>query len=80
MRPLDTTEEAWQRVEDGLRRMTCAERVRRAVSLTILTHGIALAQIRRTHPGETELRSRLRLAARMTDPVLMREAFGWPDD
>ena len=60
--------------------MTPAERVGRAVSLTILTHALALAQIRRTYPGEDERRSRLRLAARMMDPALMKAAFGWRDD
>jgi hypothetical protein len=80
MRPLDTSEEAWRYLEEGLKRMSPAQRVRRAVALTILAHGIALAKIRRDHPGEDERRSRLRLAARITDPELMRAAFGWPDD
>ncbi len=80
MRPRDTTEEAWKHVEDGLRRMTPAERVGRAVSLTIFAHGVALAQLRRSHPEEDERRLRLRLAARITDPALMKAAFGWPHD
>lgn len=80
MRPRDTTEEAWKHVEDGLRRMTPAERVGRAVSLTIFVHGVALAQLRRSHPDEDERRLRLRLAARITDPALMKAAFGWPHD
>ena len=80
MRPHDTTEEAWKVVEDGLRRMTPAERVGRAVSLTIFAHRVALAQLRRSHPDEDERRLRLRLAARITDPALMKAAFGWPHD
>jgi len=80
MRPLDTTEEAWRYVEDGLRRMTPAERVGRAVSLTVFAHRVALAQIRRSHPDEDERRIRLRLAARMIDPALMKAAFDWPHD
>lgn len=60
--------------------MTPAERVRRAVALTIATHSFALAQIRRRYPGEDERRSRLRLAARTLDPAVMRAAFGFPDD
>jgi len=80
MRPRDTSEEAWKLVEDGLRRMTPAERVGRAVSLTVLTHALALAQIRRTHPDDDERRCRLRLAARMTDPATLRAAFGWTGD
>ncbi len=80
MRPLDTSEEAWRRVEQGLRRMTPAERVSRAVSLTIMTHALALAQIRRSYPAEDERRWRLRLAARMIDPATMQAAFGWTCD
>ena len=60
--------------------MTPAQRVSRAVALTILAHGVALAQIRRKHPDDDDRRRRLRLAARITDPALMRSAFNWPDD
>lgn len=80
MRPRDTSEEAWRVVEDGLRRMTPAERVNRSVSLTIMSHAMALAQIRQQYPDEDERRWRLRLAARITDPALMRAAFDWPHD
>ena len=67
-------------IEDGLRRMTPGERVRRAAALTVAAHAFALAEIRRRHPGEGERRWRLRLAARILDPALMRAAFGFPDD
>lgn len=60
--------------------MTPAERVGRAISLTIAAHAFALAQIRRRYPGEDERRTRLRLAARMLDPGVMRAAFGFPGD
>lgn len=80
MRPADTSEEAWARLEQGLRRMTPADRVARSVSLTILAHRAALAWIRRTHPDETERQHRLRLAARYIDPETMRAAFGTPHD
>lgn len=79
-RPLDTTEEAWAVVEEGLRRMSPAERVRRAIALTIFAHRFALASIRRSHPEEDERRHRLRLAARYIDPETMRRAFGFVDD
>jgi hypothetical protein len=79
-RPLDTTEEAWAIVEEGLRRMTPRERVQRAISLTIFTHRFALANIRRLHPDEDERTHRLRLAARYIDAETMRRAFGWVDD
>ena len=51
-RPADTDEKSWAIVEDGLRKMTPEQRFRRAVSLTILAHRFALAQIRREHPDE----------------------------
>lgn len=60
--------------------MTPAQRVGRAVALTVLTHNVALARIRRSFPEEDERTWRLRLAATMTDPTLMHAAFGWPRD
>ena len=77
-RPLDTSDEAWRIVNDGLRRMTPAQRVGRVVSLTVLAHGVALAQIRRDHPDEDDRRWRLRLAARLYGPELIKRAFDWP--
>ena len=80
VRPLDTTESAWNRVNEGLAKMTPEERVRRAISLTILAHAFALAQIRQRYPEESERTHRLRLAARIIDPKTMRAAFDWPHD
>jgi hypothetical protein len=79
-RPLDTTEEAWAIVEEGIRRMTPEQRIRRAISLTIFGHGLALANIRRHHPEEDERKHRLRLAARYIDAQTMKRAFGYVDD
>jgi len=79
-RPSDTSEAAWSAIELGLHQMTPRERVGRAVSLTILAHSFALAQIRRQHPEEDERLHRLRLAARFLDAATMKRAFGWPDD
>lgn len=79
-RPRDTTEEAWAFVEEGIRRMTPAQRVKRSISLTILAHSFALAEIRRRHPEEDERTHRLRLAARYIDGDTMRKAFGFTDD
>ncbi|MBX3228872.1 MAG: hypothetical protein KIT84_41925 [Labilithrix sp.] len=79
-RPRDTSPEAWAIVCEGIRRMTPAQRVDRAISLTILVHGAALAQIRKDHPDEDDRTHRLRLAARIIDPETMRAAFGWPHD
>lgn len=78
-RPRDTTPEAWHEVEERLRRMTPAERIRRAVALSTLAQDFALAQIRRKHPAETAHEHRVRLAARTVDPATMKAAFGYPD-
>ena len=67
-------------MEAGLRAMTPAQRIARSVSLTILAHGFALAQIRARHPEESDRQHRLRLAARTIDPATMKAAFGWTDD
>jgi len=79
-KPLDTTEEAWAVVEEGIRNMSPAQRVKRAISLTILVHRFALAAIRRAHPDEDERTHRLRLAARYIDAETMRKAFGFTND
>lgn len=76
---MDTTKDAWAIVEEGLRKMTPAARVRRALVLSVAAHAFALAQIRRRHPGEDERRSRQRLAARFIAPATMRAAFGSDD-
>lgn len=80
LRPLDTSEEAWAIVEAGLREMTPAQRVRRCIDLTILTHRVALAAIKRRYPAEDDRTHRLRLAARLLDPATMTRAFGFVDD
>lgn len=80
LRPSDTSEEAWAIVEAGLLKMTPAQRVRRCIELTVLTHRLALAAIKRRYPGEDDRTHRLRLAARTVDPELLRKAFGFVDD
>lgn len=77
VRPRDTSPEAWAILENAYRRMTPRERIERSVSLTILAHRMALAEIRRRYPDEDERTHRLRLAARYIDPETMRKAFGW---
>lgn len=79
-RPRDTTEAAWAVVEDGIRRMSPAQRVKRSIALTILAHRFALGEIRRCYPDEDERQHRLRLAARYIDAETMRKAFGFPRD
>jgi hypothetical protein len=80
VRPADTSEEAWAKLEQGVRRMSPAQRVARSIGLTILVHRAALSWIRKTHPEETERQHRLRLAARYIDADTMRAAFGYPHD
>jgi len=80
LRPSDTTLEAWTQVERGIQAMTPLQRVQRAASLTVVAHRMALAQIRRDFPDESEHEHRLRLAARYIDPAAMKSAFGWPRD
>jgi hypothetical protein len=60
--------------------MAPAERVRRALALTVFAHEVALAGIRKRHPEGTPREHRLRLAARYIDAETMRAAFDWPYD
>jgi hypothetical protein len=80
LRAADTTAEAWAVVEEGLRKTTPAQRVRRYIDLTILTHGLAFAEIKRRHPDEDDRTHRLSLAARILDANVMNAAFGFVDD
>jgi len=80
VRPRDTSKEVWVRMNDGLAKMTPAQRIARVAQLTVLAHGAALAWIRTRYPDETEQQHRLRLAARILPPDLMRAAFGNPND
>lgn len=79
-RPADTSPDAWAVMEEGIRRMTPQERVRRALALTVFAHQVALAGIRERHPHESPRQHKLRLAARYIDAETMRAAFGWTDD
>jgi hypothetical protein len=56
------------------------QRVQRAASLTVPAHRMALAQLRRQYPDETDREHKLRLAARYIDAATMKAAFGWPRD
>lgn len=67
-------------MNEGIRKMTPAQRVQHGISLTILAHSAALAMIRLQHPDEDERTHRMRLAARYIDAETMRAAFGWPYD
>jgi hypothetical protein len=84
MRPLDTSEDALRFMDEKFRQMTPAQKIQRVASLTTLTQGLALAQIRTQYPEENERRWRVRLLARTVDraaiPESVRAALGWPDD
>jgi hypothetical protein len=77
---MDTSEDAWQYMQEAMRKMTPAQRFRRAVKLTSFAHRLALSELRRQFPLEDERRLRLRLLARTVDAVTMKAAFGWPAD
>ena len=76
VRPCDTTPEAWREVEEGIRRMTPGERIRRAFALTAMARGFALGQIRRQHPDESAAQRRVQLASRFLDAATVKAAFG----
>jgi hypothetical protein len=80
MRPMDTSEDAWQYMQEAMRKMTPAQRFRRAFKLTSFAHRLALSELRRQFPLENERRLRLRLLARTVDAATMKAAFGWPAD
>jgi hypothetical protein len=78
VRPDDTSPEAAAIMHAAWRDATPVQRVARAIALTRLAHAFALAQIRDEYPNEDERTHRLRLAARIIPPALMRAAFDWP--
>jgi hypothetical protein len=77
---MDTSEDAWRHLQEGLRKMTPQQRFQRAVELTVMAHTMALSELRRQFPQDDERRLRLRLLARTVDAATMRAAFGWPDE
>lgn len=61
----------------GYRRMTAAQKLAIVGGLTAAVHKLALADIRRRHPGADEREVRLRLISRWVDGPTMRRMFGW---
>ena len=74
---LDTSYEAEQVLFEGYRRMTFAERTRRACDLFELGRQMALASLRERYPQDSEHRLRIRLAALTIDGKTLKSAFGW---
>lgn len=79
MQPLapDTPPEIEQRLLEGYRRMTAAEKLQIMQDLQRTAQLLALGDIRRRYPQADEREVRLRLAARWLEPELMKKAFGW---
>lgn len=84
MRPADTSDDAWRYLMERLRQMTPQQKLWRVAELTALTHRLALEDIRRRYPHESERRWRVRLLARTVDaatiPESVRRALDWPQD
>jgi hypothetical protein len=76
MRPADTSPEAWQVLLDLVRKMTPAEKLRRAIELTSAVRKAGEAGIRQAHPGADEREVFLRVAQRQLGLDLFREVFG----
>jgi hypothetical protein len=62
---------------EGYRRMSPSQKLERVRALTRAVQELALADIRRRHPGADEREQALRLASRWIEPELMVRAFGW---
>jgi hypothetical protein len=62
---------------EGIRKMSAAEKFRRIGELNRSLELLALADVRRRHPGADEWECRLRVASRRVPADLMKKAFGW---
>lgn len=62
---------------EGYRRMTPAQKARCVSELTIAVQKLALLDIRRRHPDESDREHALRLASRWLPRESMVKAFGW---
>ena len=76
----DTPPEVRQRLIEGYRRMSPAEKMRRVAELNRAVRQMALAGLRARFPTASPRELELRLAARTIDPETMRRAFGWSPD
>lgn len=59
------------------RRMTPSQKLERVTALTQTVQELALADIRRRHPGCSAKEESLRLASRWLTAELMQRALGW---
>lgn len=65
---------------EGYRRMSPEERLRKTWQLHAFGRALALAEVRRRFPDESDETHRLRVAARFLPAALLRRAFGWSAD
>jgi hypothetical protein len=76
MRPADTTPEAWLVFLDSVRRMSPAERIRRAFELSELVQSAAESGLRRAFPEADDREIFLRAAQQRLGPGLFRKVYG----
>ncbi len=73
----DTSAEVRDRLVEGYRAMTPAQKFRRIVELNHAVQQMAIARIRAEHPDADEREVKMRLASLWLPADLMREAFDW---
>lgn len=77
----DTSPEADFRYHALLRRLSPAQRLEAAMRLSLGVREMAVAGIRRLHPGIGEEELRVRLTVRLYGPACAQKLFGWvPED
>jgi hypothetical protein len=75
--PNDTDPRIDALLVEGYRGMSPSQKLERVRALSRAVQELALADIRRRHPGADEREQALRLASRWIDPELMVRAFAW---
>jgi hypothetical protein len=75
--PNDTHPKIQALLIEGYRKMSPAQKMERVRALTRAVQELALADVRRRHPGADAHEQALRVASRWLEPELMVRAFGW---
>lgn len=75
--PNDTHPKIEALLIEGYRKMSPAQKMERVRALTRAVQELALADVRRRHPGADAREQALRVASRWLEPELMVRAFGW---
>lgn len=73
----DTDDRIAARLLEGYRAMSPTRKLERVAALNAAVRELALADLRRRYPNDTERARQLRLASRWLDSETMFEAFGW---